>query len=62
MWLHVRRHFEFVRPGGRASQRVTDLVRRRCWRRPEVATRQLSPAANVAAGRSPTQSAQAEVP
>ena len=27
------RHFDSARAGGRASQRVTDLVRRRCWHR-----------------------------
>lgn len=28
-----RRHFDYVREGGRASQRATDFVRRRLWRK-----------------------------
>ena len=28
-----RRHFDYAREGGRASQRATDFVRRRLWRK-----------------------------
>ena len=32
----VCRHFDYTREGGRASQRVTDFVRRRLWRKKAV--------------------------
>lgn len=35
--LHLRRHLDYARPGGRSSQRASDFVRRRKWRRKEGA-------------------------
>ena len=32
----VCRHFDYTREGGRASQRATDFVRRRLWRKKAV--------------------------
>ena len=31
--LRFCRHFDYAREGGRASQRATDFVRRRLWRK-----------------------------